>query len=247
MSKIFTKVSNPLTIIAIFAGLAEINGTVVLSLVPDESKELFLWFIILFPTLLVCLFFITLNMNPKVIYAPSDFIDEKNFLKTLNINSDNFEAKEINTVVNGKIVKAHISNKSEWNNSSTGHFPRETQEHLKKANIFYDHITSLLNKKIKTGIFQGVGFAVQAPEYFIFNYIFSSEYFNDIVGSNVPRSIIIRITADVGELKLIAIGKNIITPDPIYFSNEVYKLIEKEINNLEKQKNAKISKEKEQD
>jgi hypothetical protein len=34
-----------------------------------------------FPTLLILLFFITLNFNYKVLYAPSDFKDEDNFLK----------------------------------------------------------------------------------------------------------------------------------------------------------------------
>lgn len=36
-----------------------------------------------FPTLIVILFFATLNFNPKVLYAPSDFRNEENFLNTL--------------------------------------------------------------------------------------------------------------------------------------------------------------------
>jgi uncharacterized tellurite resistance protein B-like protein len=36
-----------------------------------------------FPTIIVALFFITLNFNPKVLYAPSDFRNEENFLNTL--------------------------------------------------------------------------------------------------------------------------------------------------------------------
>ena len=75
------KVSNPLTIIAIFAGLAEISGTVVLPLLSQESQLIYLWFLMGFPILLICLFFLTLNFNYKVLYAPSDFKDEGNFLK----------------------------------------------------------------------------------------------------------------------------------------------------------------------
>lgn len=75
------KVSNPLTIIAIFAGLAEVSGTVVLPFLKNDSQALYVWFLMAFPTLLILLFFITLNFNYKVLYAPSDFKDEENFLK----------------------------------------------------------------------------------------------------------------------------------------------------------------------
>ncbi|MBN6112634.1 hypothetical protein [Xanthomonas bonasiae] len=76
-------VSNPLTIIAIFAALAEVAGTVVLALVDQSIQSTFVWFVMLFPTIIVGLFFATLNFNPKVLYAPSDFKDEDNFLQTM--------------------------------------------------------------------------------------------------------------------------------------------------------------------
>jgi hypothetical protein len=76
-------VSNPLTIIAIFAGLAEVAGTVALATVNKELQPVFVWFVMGFPVLLVLLFFATWNFNPKVLYAPSDFRNEENFLNTL--------------------------------------------------------------------------------------------------------------------------------------------------------------------
>jgi len=84
-------VNNPLTIIAIFAALAEIAGTVAIKLVNPELQYIFIWFVMLFPVLIVILFFLTLNFNPKVLYAPSDFRDEGNFLnvvgaKRLSVN-----------------------------------------------------------------------------------------------------------------------------------------------------------------
>lgn len=87
-------IGNPLTIIAIFAGLAEVLGTIALKLVAAESQATFIWFVMLFPTLIVLLFFATLNFNNKVLYAPSDYKDEENFLraiwgvKKLSINLD---------------------------------------------------------------------------------------------------------------------------------------------------------------
>ena len=77
------KISNPLTIIAIFAGLAEVAGTTALFGVDKEIQTTFIWFVMLFPTLIVALFFITLNFNPSVLYAPSDFENDDGFLEAL--------------------------------------------------------------------------------------------------------------------------------------------------------------------
>ncbi len=76
-------VSNPLTIIAIFAALAEVAGTAALAALGPELQALFVWFVMGFPILLVVAFFLTLNFNPKVLYAPSDFKDEEHFLGLL--------------------------------------------------------------------------------------------------------------------------------------------------------------------
>lgn len=79
------KVSNPLTIVAIFAGLAEIAGTTVLPFVTPELQKIFIWYVMGLPILLVILFFITWNFNSKVLYSPNDFSDEKNYMETLKI------------------------------------------------------------------------------------------------------------------------------------------------------------------
>ncbi|MFA6980970.1 MAG: hypothetical protein WC209_16720 [Ignavibacteriaceae bacterium] len=75
-------IKNPLTIIAIFAGLAETSGTAVLPFVEKSIQGTFVWFLIIFPLFLVMLFFLTLNFNHRVLYAPSDFTDEENFMKS---------------------------------------------------------------------------------------------------------------------------------------------------------------------
>lgn len=74
-------VRNPLTIIAIFAGLAEISGTGILPFISEPNQATYIWFLIVFPLVLVILFFITLNFNQKVLYSPSDFRDEENYMK----------------------------------------------------------------------------------------------------------------------------------------------------------------------
>lgn len=79
------KVSNPLTIIAIFAGLAEVAATVALGLIDSSIQIIFIWFVMLFPVLLVVSFFLVLWFKPKNLYAPSDYIDENNFMRNMDI------------------------------------------------------------------------------------------------------------------------------------------------------------------
>lgn len=85
MSKQFIprKIGNPLTLIAVFAGLAEIAATSVLPILEGPIQMMFVWYVMLFPVLLIIAFFLTLNFNHGVLYAPSDFLDEKHFLETL--------------------------------------------------------------------------------------------------------------------------------------------------------------------
>jgi len=75
-------IRNPLTIIAIFAAIAEISGTAVLPFISDGNQSTYVWFLMIFPLLLVVLFFLTLNFNHNVLYAPSDFKNEENFFKS---------------------------------------------------------------------------------------------------------------------------------------------------------------------
>src|SRR5687767_12186389 len=74
-----THIKNPLTIIAVFAGLAELSGTVVLPLLKEDIQEVYVWFLMFFPCLLVVLFFLILFLRPQALYAPSDYRDENIF------------------------------------------------------------------------------------------------------------------------------------------------------------------------
>lgn len=85
-------VKNPLTIIAIFAGISEISATAVLPFISESIQKIFIWFIILFPFILLLLFFITLWTKHQVLYAPSDYKSDENFLKV--IPSTGIEIKE---------------------------------------------------------------------------------------------------------------------------------------------------------
>ncbi|MGF7049929.1 DNA-binding transcriptional regulator GbsR (MarR family) [Paenibacillus sp. DS2015] len=78
------KISNPLTIVAIFAGLAEVAGTVALGLIAQDIQKVFIWFVMLFPIILVMAFFILLWFKPQSLYAPSDYKNEENFVSIMD-------------------------------------------------------------------------------------------------------------------------------------------------------------------
>lgn len=88
-------IKNPLTVIAIFAGIAEVSGTLVLPFISPVNQIVFIYFLIIFPSLLVILFFGTLNFNNKALYAPSDFSNEDNYIKIFKYDITKQENVEV--------------------------------------------------------------------------------------------------------------------------------------------------------
>ncbi|MFZ0960717.1 MAG: hypothetical protein WAO35_07400 [Terriglobia bacterium] len=88
-------IRNPLTIIAIFAGIAEVSGTAVLPFLSGGNQGKYTWFLIVFPLLLIVIFFLTLNFNHRVLYAPSDFRNEDNFFKSFRSASPSERAEKL--------------------------------------------------------------------------------------------------------------------------------------------------------
>lgn len=84
MTTLKRKISNPMTIIAIFATLSETSAAVSLPFLDNDEREIYIWFLISFPFYLLFLFFATLNFNYRSLYAPSDFKEEKHFIKILD-------------------------------------------------------------------------------------------------------------------------------------------------------------------
>lgn len=70
--KLLTHFINPISIIAMFGALCEASATAVLPHLDEENRQVYLWFLIAFPSALVVLFFLTLNFNHRVLYAPHD-------------------------------------------------------------------------------------------------------------------------------------------------------------------------------
>ena len=76
-------VKNPLTIISVFASILTVSGNCILPKLNEVCQFYYMWFLMIFPALLVTYFFIVLWFKPENLYAPSDFQDENNFLKCM--------------------------------------------------------------------------------------------------------------------------------------------------------------------
>lgn len=83
MTPKFGHVRNPLTVIAIFASIAEVSGVVAISGLDIEVQKVYVYFLMVFPLVLVQLFFATLWLDHSVLYAPSDFRNDSSFLGLL--------------------------------------------------------------------------------------------------------------------------------------------------------------------
>lgn len=110
MKKLHRKISNPMTIIAIFATLSEASAAVSLPFLGDDDREVYVWFLISFPFYLLFLFFLTLNFNYRSLYAPSDFNEDQSFLKVLGEAEPAQDAKPAR--IRGSVTKLKNSVRS---------------------------------------------------------------------------------------------------------------------------------------
>ncbi|HCS42674.1 MAG TPA: hypothetical protein DIW52_07580 [Pseudomonas sp.] len=83
MEKIKQRITNPMTLIAIFATLSETSAAISLPFLDEEDRDIYVWFLISFPFYLLFLFFATLNFNYRSLYAPSDFEKGEHFIKAM--------------------------------------------------------------------------------------------------------------------------------------------------------------------
>jgi hypothetical protein len=70
--KYLPRTINPISVIVIFAGLSEASATGVLPYLDADTRQIYIWFLIAFPSALVLMFFLTLNFNHKTLYGRPD-------------------------------------------------------------------------------------------------------------------------------------------------------------------------------
>jgi hypothetical protein len=230
------KVSNPLTIIAIFAALAEINSTVALGLVQNEMQEIFIWFIIGFPTLLILLFFVTLNFNPKVIYAPSDFKDEENFIKTMggNLQFDKVEYSVTPDKQNIENVKKQVEEAIKTNKDSEL-IPKNEKDLIAKANKFFEILLTDIQPLFEGKKLEKLRFGMKSSEFFLLDFSMPKDILKEKNIVN-ERHMIIKVNEERNsdKISLELIGEGIKETDLDKFSKRITNLITEIINSSTK-------------
>jgi len=213
------KISNPLTVIAIFAAIAEISGTVILPTLSDSVQPLFVWFLIGFPTLLVVCFFITLNLNPRSLYSPSDYKYENNYVKIMSgAKVPKFENKSTEaTKDNFRDVKGNI------NLTKTKDKKKNRDEVIvNNVNAFFNKLLELFYAFFDSKILESIRIEAQSKEFFVLEFNINKEYYKTDKIQNL-YFVIINIFIDNNDrLKFIAIGKDIIDNNYVFFAEDVF-------------------------
>jgi hypothetical protein len=121
--KRLNRIVNPISVIAVFAALSEASATTVLPYLDDENRQIYIWFLIAFPSTLVVLFFLTLNFNNKVLYTPTE-------LKNLNTeNVDTPEATKPQTSTSNEAMALNLSfSKEEYHCRKSSCRPPQTDK-----------------------------------------------------------------------------------------------------------------------
>jgi hypothetical protein len=141
-------IKNPLTIVGVFAGLVEICGSVVFHNLGVAQQNLFIWFLMGFPTLLLLLFFTTLNFNNRVLYAPSDYKDEDNFIKTISPLKLSDEQKKLQEELT-ELIK--IKPRPVWDS------PKELPSNLAPGDLMFAKLRAQRTEKLLTAESLAIG------------------------------------------------------------------------------------------
>lgn len=80
------KVKNPLSMVALFAAISEVAMAFVITKLPDKLQEIFIWFVMGFPTILVFIFFFILYRKPAVFFSPGDYKKEELYVSSIGLS-----------------------------------------------------------------------------------------------------------------------------------------------------------------
>jgi hypothetical protein len=207
MTEKIGRISNPLTIIAIFAGLAEVSSTVAVALLKPEVQKIFIWFMIGFPSLLILLFFCTLLIKPNVLYAPGDFQDEENFLK--NLNNQYFKKVVITSSPDGNNVEQLSVESTPEPVKRIGDTTVESVEFSNKVKEISDGVVQGLRHELQVGgRLNGVTFSRLAYDIFSVGIFFRPDRLKTDVGVSSTETVM-RLSTENKTVMVEMLGPNI--------------------------------------
>lgn len=92
------QIKNPLVLIAVFASLSEIAMTVTLLRLPESIQLVFVWFVMVFPIILVGGFFFVLYRKPAALFSPADYEQDEMYLNSIGSNNNSELKKKIELI-----------------------------------------------------------------------------------------------------------------------------------------------------
>jgi hypothetical protein len=222
---------NPLGIIALFVSLIYAFACLVLSAsmsnLKSEAERLpMIWFVILFPIIILLAFVYLVTNHHGKLYSPSDYGNTESFMKTIE-GAKKFDAIEVevtkDNVVSDNLIISSTSESSPITKSEAFNFNKhlflpETKDNVDMANIFFAEFLKLYNQRKYVDKVEELSFGAQAPEYFLLRIALYKESLHRPNASS-REDIIIRVTKDnSGVLNMIGIGKDILETDPKEFA-----------------------------
>jgi len=171
----------------------------------------------LFPVLLVILFFATLNKNPRVLYGPGDFKDERNFLATFGTASLDAPLE----VRRDNVREVVETLKEERRQLATAPVSKRT---IALANAFYSEFVNKQSQALfSDGILESHHFAMHSPEFFILHFSLPKA---GLPASTVTEfDLIIRVQDSLSGPTYLIIGRNVASNQPGDFATLVAELI----------------------
>lgn len=149
MQEKISLVKNPLTVIAIFASTAEVSGTAILPFLDSNNQSTYLWFLMLFPVVLILMFFITLNKNHRVLYAPSDFLNQDHFVDILKNNTINDSLSKIGDAITQQLASKGTTVTNELHSINFDHYKIESDKNFRNTQA--EIVRSIKSQRIKDG------------------------------------------------------------------------------------------------
>jgi hypothetical protein len=219
----FSKVDNPLTIIAIFAGITEVASSVALPFLDHEIQHVFVWFLIFFPFALIIAFFLTLNFNTKALYAPADYRDDKHFLQALSLSENTLQVNVKSTGDAAPIIR--VPQPSSLSIGRMPPFDGINRKELDAVNAAVEIFGGKTKGLFKTNVVDSYSFGIHGEGIFLLTVHLKN--IDEPGPDSISRIIRPKISGDKVELRIV--GRRLTSSDPEEFAELLLRSIEEEI------------------
>lgn len=195
-------IKNPLTIIGIFSTVTEGLCIYALPKLTERNQDIFIWFVIGFPVLLLLLFFYTLVNYHTKLYSPDDFANKDNDFAKLFFQKNPSNEISIATSVkdSNNYFKPFVL--EEFYPKENG-YPKETEDTFKIINYIFSELDKTLPKE-KLLYFD---YEAQSPSFYSFTYVIKPEFLKE--NTKKGKSYILWIHFEKGKVRAALAGYDI--------------------------------------